>query len=86
MRDDVNMRLKDANKTRLAFEQMQDAFAGEAKRLGLTSEQDVVNLVKQVRMERRLTTQERLKIAESLFGSIPATMTLEEARDMDSKY
>ena len=86
MRDDVNMRLKDANKTRLAFEQMQDAFAGEAKRLGLTSEQDVVNLVKQVRMERRLTTQARLKIAESLFGSIPATMKLEEARDMDSKY
>ncbi len=42
-----------ANATIEAFEQMQKAFAGEAERLGLKNEQDVVNLVKQVRAERR---------------------------------
>lgn len=42
-----------ANATIEAFEQMQAAFAPEAARLGLRDEQDVVNLVKQVRAERR---------------------------------
>lgn len=42
-----------ANATVEAFEQMQRAFAPEAERLGLKDEQDVVDLVKQVRRERR---------------------------------
>ena len=42
-----------ANATIEAFEQMQKAFAGEAERLGLKDEQDVVDLVRQVRAERR---------------------------------
>ncbi len=42
-----------ANATIEAFTQMQRAFAGEAERLGLKDEQDVVELVKQVRAERR---------------------------------
>lgn len=42
-----------ANATIEAFAQMQRAFVGEAERLGLKDEQDVVDLVKQVRAERR---------------------------------
>lgn len=42
-----------ANATVEAFEQMHKAFAGEAERLGLQNEQDVVDLVKQLRAERR---------------------------------
>ncbi len=42
-----------ANATIEAFEQMQRVFAGEAERLGLKTEQDVVDLVRQVRAERR---------------------------------
>ncbi len=42
-----------ANATIETFAQMQRAFAGEAERLGLKDEQDVVDLVKQVRAERR---------------------------------
>ena len=36
---------------KLAFAQAQDAFKGEAERLGLKSEQDVVDMVKDVRKE-----------------------------------
>ncbi len=42
-----------ANATVEAFEQMQADFAPEAERLGLKNEQDVVDLVRQVRAERR---------------------------------
>ena len=42
-----------ANATIEAFEQMHAAFAPEAGRLGLKDEQDVVDLVKQVRAVRR---------------------------------
>ena len=42
--------IKSANM--LAFQQIQEAFAGEAERLGLKSMEDVVNLVKEIRMER----------------------------------
>ena len=45
-----------ANATIEAFEQMQTAFAPESVRLGLRNEQDVVDLVKQVRAERRRET------------------------------
>ena len=37
------------NSNRLAFEEFQRDMAGEAEKAGLTSEQDVVNLVKEVR-------------------------------------
>ena len=42
-----------ANATIEAFEQMHAAFAPETERLGLKDEQDVVDLVRQVRAERR---------------------------------
>lgn len=37
------------NSNRLAFEEFQRDMAGEAERVGLNSEQDVADLVKQVR-------------------------------------
>jgi AbrB family looped-hinge helix DNA binding protein len=39
------------NSAMLALREIQDAFKGEAERLGLKDEQDVVNLVKEVRKE-----------------------------------
>jgi AbrB family looped-hinge helix DNA binding protein len=41
------------NPTTLAFDNIQSAFEGEAKRLGLNDTDDVVALVKNVRKERR---------------------------------
>jgi AbrB family looped-hinge helix DNA binding protein len=38
-----------ANAAKIAFANMRTAFSGEAERLGLTSEQDVVALVDEVR-------------------------------------
>jgi AbrB family looped-hinge helix DNA binding protein len=49
MEKDDNIVLLNSN--RLAFEGFQRDMAGEAKKAGLNSEQDVVNLVKQVRGE-----------------------------------
>ena len=43
-----------ANPTMLAFENAQQAFNGEADRLGLKSIEDVVALVKEVRSERKV--------------------------------
>ena len=40
-----------ANSTMVALKKIQYEFNGEAERLGLNDEQDVVNLVKQVRKE-----------------------------------
>ena len=40
-----------ANAAKIAFANMREAFAGEAERLGLTDEQDVVALVDEVRKE-----------------------------------
>ncbi len=39
------------NSTRVALIEAQDAFKGEADRLSLNSEQDVVDMVKQIRKE-----------------------------------
>ena len=39
------------NSTRVALIEAQEAFKGEAERLGLNNEQDVVNMVKQIREE-----------------------------------
>lgn len=41
------------NSALIALEEIQDAFEGEAERLGLTSEEDVVKLVKEYRKERK---------------------------------
>ena len=40
-----------ANAAKIAFKNMQKAFEGEAERLGLKDEQDVVNMVDEVRQE-----------------------------------
>lgn len=47
--DDDGIRV--VNAAVLALERAQKAFAGEAERLGLKTEQDVVDLVKEVRRE-----------------------------------
>ncbi|MDR3361818.1 MAG: AbrB/MazE/SpoVT family DNA-binding domain-containing protein [Desulfovibrio sp.] len=44
-----NGRIMVENAARLAFARVQEAFDGEAERLGLKTEQDVVDLVKEVR-------------------------------------
>ena len=41
-----------ANAAMAAFNDLQDAFAGEAERLGLKNEDDVVSMVKEIRRER----------------------------------
>jgi AbrB family looped-hinge helix DNA binding protein len=41
------------NAALVAITRAQEAFAGEAERLGLKDEQDVVNMVKEVRRARR---------------------------------
>jgi antitoxin PrlF len=46
-----NGRVVIENSTKVALRQVQDAFAGEAERLGLKTEDDVAKLVKQVRQE-----------------------------------
>ena len=40
-----------ANAAMVALKEVQDAFAGEAERLGLGNEQDIVDMVKEVRRE-----------------------------------
>lgn len=46
-----NGRIIMENAAMIALKNAQDAFVGEAERLGLKTEQDVVNLVKDVRRE-----------------------------------
>ena len=46
-----NGRIVMENAAMIALKNAQDAFAGEAERLGLKTEQDVVDLVKEVRRE-----------------------------------
>lgn len=41
------------NSAMLALEEIQEAFEGEAERLGLASEDDVVELIKEYRKERK---------------------------------
>ncbi|MEI6602528.1 MAG: AbrB/MazE/SpoVT family DNA-binding domain-containing protein [Clostridia bacterium] len=40
------------NSTKVALREVQEAFAGEAERLGLETEDDVVDMVKQHRREK----------------------------------
>ena len=46
-----NGRVVMENAAMLVLKKAQDSFVGEAERLGLKNEQDVVNLVKEVRSE-----------------------------------
>ena len=46
-----NEGIRIVNASLLALEKAQKAFAGEAERLGLKTEQDVVDMVKEVRKE-----------------------------------
>jgi AbrB family looped-hinge helix DNA binding protein len=48
-----NGRIIMENSVRVALKDIQDAFRGEAGRLGLENEQDVVNMIKEVRLEKR---------------------------------
>lgn len=41
------------NSAMLALENIQDAFSGEAERLGLETEEDVVNMIKEYRKKRK---------------------------------
>lgn len=47
-----NGRVVMENSTKVALIQVQDAFDGEAERVGLETEEDVVDLVKQFRKEK----------------------------------
>ena len=40
------------NSTKVALREVQDAFEGEAERLGLKKENDVIDLIKQFRKEK----------------------------------
>lgn len=48
-----NGRIIVENAAKLAFAQVRQDFEGEAERLGLETEQDVVNLVKEVRQKAK---------------------------------
>ncbi|GHV70934.1 AbrB family transcriptional regulator [Spirochaetia bacterium] len=47
-----NGRIVVENSVRLALKDVQSAFRGEAERLGLKNEQDVVDMIKEVRWAR----------------------------------
>ncbi len=47
-----NGRVVMENSTRIALREVQEAFKGEAEKAGLKTEEDVVDLVKQIRKER----------------------------------
>ncbi|GHU07011.1 AbrB family transcriptional regulator [Betaproteobacteria bacterium] len=48
---DADDEIRIVNASILALERVQKAFAGEAERLGLKTDQDVVDMVKEVRAE-----------------------------------
>jgi AbrB family looped-hinge helix DNA binding protein len=48
-----NGRIVMENSIRVALKDAQEAFRGEAERLGLENEQDVVDMIKEVRREKR---------------------------------
>jgi AbrB family looped-hinge helix DNA binding protein len=47
------------NSVRLALKDVQEAFKGEAERLGLKDEQDVVSMIKEIRREKRVKANAR---------------------------
>ena len=44
------------NSTKVALHEVQEAFTGEAERIGLKTEEDVVDLVKEFRKEKKEKT------------------------------
>ena len=48
-----NIKVRNPNSKKRALEKIQDAFEGEAERLGLETEEDVVNMIKGFRKERK---------------------------------
>jgi AbrB family looped-hinge helix DNA binding protein len=50
-----------ANSAMVALQQVQNAFEGEAERLGLKTEQDVVDLVDEIRREIRTEKQDDIQ-------------------------
>jgi len=48
-----NGRIIMENSVRIALKEVQNAFRGEAERVGLEDEQDVVAMIKEVRREKR---------------------------------
>jgi AbrB family looped-hinge helix DNA binding protein len=61
-----NGRIVMENSLRVALKDVQDAFQGEAERLGLKDEQDVVSMAKEIRQEKRASTN-----ADSLLIPLP---------------
>ena len=51
-----NGRIVMENSVKVALKNVQKAFRGEAKRLGLKNDQDVVAMIKEVRRKRRAET------------------------------
>ena len=47
-----NGRIVMENAVRVALKDVQDAFKGEAERLGMADEQDVVAMIKEIRQEK----------------------------------
>ena len=50
-----NGRIVMENSVMLALKDLQSAFQGEAERLGLKDEQDVVNMIREVQQEKQVT-------------------------------
>ena len=50
-----NGRIIMENSVMVALKDVQDAFRGEAERLGLKDEQDVVTMIKEIRQEKKRT-------------------------------
>ena len=48
-----NGRIVMENSVRVALKDVQDAFKGEADRLGLVNEQDIVAMIKEIRQEKQ---------------------------------
>ena len=49
-----NGRIVMENSVRIALKEVQEAFRGEAERVGLKNERDVVSMIKEVRQEKRV--------------------------------
>ena len=54
-----NGRIVMENSVRVALRDVQDAFQGEADRLGLKNDKDVVNMIKEIRKEKRVKANAR---------------------------
>jgi len=53
--EDDRGRIVIENSVNIALKEVQEAFRGEAERVGLKTEQDVVTMIKDIRREKRST-------------------------------